>query len=204
MCRSLPKLKWIVAALLTVALSTGCTAPDVVLPSVDVSVDDDVITNPYTVDDIQSVDMIGTTTVDAQSDAPVMCLAWHVQLMQVDPDSKAPGAAWHSSGQCIDGDSDPMIEPSAVQIPLSENQLGAFRAAIDKTGLTTWNAWLDENDVIDDTPADGTMIFSIAVLVDNQYGMYYDTLSVTTVFPPGWQAFVDEMSRVAGDPRKDK
>jgi len=194
----------IAATVLIAAVTAGCTVPDVVITSspTEDPTDEDVVAAPYSVDDIQSVDMVGTKTVSASSDSPIMCVTWHVQLTAIDPSSSAAGTAWHSNGKCMDDDSDPATEPSAVQIPLTEKQVSDFRAAIDKTGLTTWNAWLDENDQANGSPVDGATVYSVAIFINNQYGMYYDAFSVIDVFPPGWQAFVEEMSKVAGNPLK--
>ena len=173
--------------------AAGCTAiGPVQSPSGTDSETDNIGIREYTVDEIDSVDLVQITDDGTNS----TCVLWHVELVGGDAPDSPPGSAWFNGQSCVDDGDTPAPDP--VIVKMSEKQVTDFRAMLTSVGINTWSTWMDANEPPTPLATPGSKQFSVAVLVDNAEGLFYDTISVEDTLPPGWDQFVAAMKATAG------
>jgi len=187
------KSRFFGAILVLALLASGCVAPAPEQTPSDTESDSDVYTpRTYTVADIDSVDLVEITSDETNGG----CNQWHVELVIDDATDDWQGSAWFSDQTCMDDEDTPVPDPTVVQ--MSAQQVTDFRAMLTSVAINTWNTWLDANPGPEPTATTDSPDFSVAVLVDNADGMYFDNISVEGTQPPGWDQFVLAMKKATG------
>jgi len=156
--------------------------------------DNAVDTSQYTGADVDSVDLVEIT----DTESPDGCREWHVQLTaDVNDPDQAPGTAWFSGQTCVDDESDPGVSLSVIK--LTDAQLSDFRNMLDQVKINTWNPWMQANTDQADIETPTLPYYMVAVLVDNNLGIFYDTVTVMETMPPNWDQFVSAIKTLTGD-----